>query len=195
VAVEVLMLMSVFTESLLSQQLYRQKNKIIDRTGRKIVVCPQSGEIFTKIIEDIATLKEFYGLQPPERFISAVCKKLRKSKTFIRETIAYIKNQFQIIGITDFESIKIANDEISYCFILSWILKKLRFDSAQNCLEYLIKYLEKNKMILNDLLQDEFSIIPNLWIFFEFFNIYGINPPNYLLNHEITCLKLKLIEN
>lgn len=185
------MTMPEFLKDLLSQQLYQPKNKIVDRIGKNTIKCPQAEEILEKTLKDIELFKDFYSLKPPKFFITKLCLKWGKSHDFISKTIGHIKNQLQLLGY-DWDQIQLCEDETSLIFIISGLLKQLRLESAGNCVNYLQGRLQVSQNRIVEKIQKDFSIIPNLWSFFELYKIQGIDPPEYLLLHEISKLKISL---
>jgi hypothetical protein len=180
-----------FLKDLLSQQLYQPKNKIVDRIGKNTIKCPQAEEILEKTLKDIELFTDFYRLKPPRFFITKLCQKWGKSNDFINKTLNHTKNQLQMLGY-DWDHIRLSEDDTSLIFIISGLLKQLRLESAGNCINFLQGRLQIPQKKIIDKIQKDFSIIPNLWSFFDLYKIQGIDPPEYLLLHEISRLKISL---
>ena len=183
--------MPEFLKDLLSQQLYQPKNKIVDRIGKQTITCPQADEILEKTLADIHIFKDFYRMKPPELFVRKICEKWGKSRSFIDQTISHIKNQIHLLGY-DANKIQLCEDDNCFIFVVSGLLKQFRQEAAGRCVSYLQSKLNTQKNTINAKIQREFSIIPNLWSFFELYKIQGIDPPEYLLLHEISRLKISL---
>ena len=148
------------------------------------------GEIIEGVHSELSVIRDFYPAAPA--FVLQVCRIWRLNTSFVEEATAHIKLQLRHIGESQFDNIDVGTNEQAYLLILSGLLGKLRQKAAQECLSELERTLHVGKEKLEPLIQEDFSIIPNLWYAFEMFKIRGVVAPLYLLDSEILRLKLNL---